>query len=327
MKILVTGGAGYIGSHMVKMLCDLGHSVVVVDSLVNGHRQAVDNRAKFVETCLSSKKIVAKALKSCDAVMHFAGFIEAGISMQKPGKFLENNVYYGVLLLEAMKEAGVKNIVFSSTAAVYGNPKYTPIDEKHPKEPENFYGQTKLFFEQLLKWYETIYGIRSVSLRYFNAAGADESEKIGEFHNPETHLIPAVIKVALKQKKHLRIFGADYSTKDRTCIRDYVHVNDICKAHILALEYLAENGKSDYFNLGTGVGTSVKGIIQACEKVTGMKIAFIEDKRRKGDTEVLVASSKKARKILGWKPKYTKIESIIKTAWQWHSKYPHGYVY
>lgn len=325
MKILVTGGAGYIGSHMVRMLCDLGHSVVVVDSLVNGHRQAVDKRAKFVEACLSSKKTVTKALKGCDAVMHFAGFIEAGISMQDPEKFFENNVYYGVLLLAAMKESGVKKIVFSSTGAVYGNPKYTPIDEKHPKEPENFYGQTKLFFEQLLRWYEIIYGIKSVSLRYFNAAGADESGMIGEFHNPETHLIPAVLKVALKQENHIRIFGTNYKTKDGTCIRDYVHVNDLCKAHILALEYLAESGKSNHFNLGTGEGTSVKSIILACEKITCAKIVAIEDRRRKGDTEVLVASHEKAKKILGWKPKYTKIDSIIKTAWEWHKTHPNGY--
>jgi len=325
MKILVTGGAGYIGSHMVRMLCDLRHSVVVVDSLINGHRKAVDKRAKFVETCLSSKKAIVKVLKNCDAVIHFAGFIEASISMHEPEKFLENNVHYGALLLEAMKEAGVKNIVFSSTGAVYGNPKYTPIDEKHPKEPENFYGQTKLFFEQLLRWYEIIYGIKSVSLRYFNAAGADESGMIGEFHNPETHLIPIVLKVALKQEKCIRIFGTDYNTKDGTCIRDYIHVNDLCKAHILALEYLAEKGKSDFFNLGTGMGTSVKSVIQACEKVTCTKIATIEDRRRKGDTEVLVASYKKAKKILGWKPKYTKMDSIIKTAWQWHRTHPNGY--
>ena len=310
---------------MVKMLCDLGHSVVVVDSLVNGYRQAVDKRAKFVETCLSSKKVVAKALKGCDAVMHFAGFIEASISMQYPKKFLENNVYYGVSLLEAMKEAGIKNIVFSSTGAVYGNPKYSPIDENHSKEPENFYGQTKLFFEQLLRWYEIIYCIKSVSLRYFNAAGADESGRIGEFHNPETHLIPTILKVVLKQEKYLKIFGTDYNTKDGTCVRDYIHVNDICKAHILALEYLAKNGKSDYFNLGTGVGTSVKSIIKACERVTCMKIAAVEAKRRKGDTEILVASYKKAKKILGWIPEYTKMESIIKTAWQWHKTHPNGY--
>lgn len=325
MKILITGGAGYIGSHMAKMLCDLGHSVVVVDSLVKGHRQAVDKRAEFIEACLSSKTIVAKALKKCDAVMHFASFIEAGISMQDPKKFFENNVYYGALLLEAMKEAKVENIIFSSTGAVYGNPRHIPIDEKHPKEPENFYGQTKLFFEQLLRWYEVIYGIKSISLRYFNAAGADESGKIGEFHNPETHLIPAALKAALKQENHIRIFGTDYNTRDGTCIRDYVHVNDICKAHILALEYLARHGKSECFNLGTGVGTSVRSIIRACEKATGMKISVKEGKRREGDTETLVASYKKARKILGWKPKYTRIDSIIKTAWQWHRTHPKGY--
>ncbi len=325
MKILVTGGAGYIGSHMVKMLCELEHSVIVVDSLVNGHRQAVDKRARFVEACLSDKKAVAKALKGCDAAMHFAGFSEAHISMDEPEKFFENNVYYGILLLEAMKESGVNNIIFSSTGAVYGNPKYTPIDEKHPKEPKNFYGQTKLFFEQLLRWYEVIYGIKSVSLRYFNAAGADESGKIGESHNPETHIIPLVLKVALKQEKCVRIFGIDYNTKDGTCIRDYIHVNDLCKAHILALEYLLKHKKSECFNLGTGVGTSVREIIAECERVTGKNIKTVEYEKRKGDVEVLVSSAEKVRRVLGWKPKYKDVSKIIKTAWQWHSKYPHGY--
>ena len=318
MKILVTGGAGYIGSHMVKMLCDLGYSVVVIDSLVTGHKKLVDRRAKFIKSCISSKNVVKKALQDCHTVMHFAGCIEVGISMKNPLKFFENNDYFGVILLEAMTKSKVKNIIFSSTAAIYGDPRYTPIDEMHPQEPTNFYGQSKLFFEQLLDWYSKIHGINHISLRYFNAAGADESGSIGELHSPETHIIPLVLQVALKQKKSFRIFGTDYKTYDGTCIRDYVHVNDICKAHMLALKYLIKNKKNNCFNLGIGKGVSVRDVILSCQGVTGEKINTIEGKRREVDTSILVASSDKASKILGWKPKYTEIDSIIKTAWNWH---------
>ena len=325
MKILVTGGAGYIGSHMVKMLCDSGHSVIVVDSLINGHKQAIDKRANFIEGNISSKELLVKSLNGCDAVMHFAGFIEAGISMQNPGKFFENNDYFGIILLESMKDAGVKNIIFSSTGAVYGTPKYVPIDEKHTLNPENFYGQTKLYFEQLLRWYETIFGIKSICFRYFNAAGADESGSIGEVHKPETHLIPLVLRTAINQKNPIQIFGIDYDTPDGTCIRDFVHVNDICKANVLALDYLRKYGKNDCFNLGTETGTSVREIVSSCERVTGKKIKTIECEKRKGDVKALVSSSKKAGKILGWKPKYDNINDIIKTAWNWYKKHPNGY--
>ena len=326
MKILVTGGAGYIGSHMVNMLCNLGYSVVVVDSLVNRHRQAVDKRAEFIESCISSEKNIIRALNGCDAVMHFASFIEANLSMKNPSKFFENNVYFSIKLLDAMQKVGIKNIIFSSSGAIYGSPKYTPIDENHPKEPENFYGQTKLFFENLLKWYERIYGFKFISLRYFNATGADESGEIGEYHDPETHIIPLALKVALDQKKSIKIFGTNYNTEDGTCIRDYIHVNDLCKAHILALEYLTKHDKSDCFNLGTGKGNSVKNIILNCERISGKNIEIVEDKRREGDSEILVASYKKAKKILRWEPKYTKIDSIIKTAWKWHKNNPNGFL-
>lgn len=326
-KILVTGGAGYIGCHAVKALCDAGYSVVVADNLSNGLRELVDGRAKFVELDLRDVEGLNALFgaEKFDAVMHFAGSIEAGLSMKEPSAFFENNVVCGVNLLEAMRGAGVKRLIFSSTAAVYGNPVSVPIKEDAALEPVNFYGVTKLEFERLLKKYDEFWGIKSVCLRYFNAAGADESGKIGEAHNPETHLIPLVLKGLLDKKEEagggskLKVFGDDYDTPDGTCVRDYIHVKDLVDAHILALKFLVDQGRSDVFNLGNGKGFSVLEVIKTAEKVTGFSVEYEVASRREGDPAVLVADSTKAKEILGWKPAYYKLEDIIASAWRWHS--------
>lgn len=326
-KILVTGGAGYIGSHAVKALCDSGYDVVVLDNLSCGHGEAVDSRAVFVHMDLSDAKELIELFQDEEfhAVMHFAGSIEVGKSMNEPAAFFRNNVLNGHNLLEAMRLSGTKNIIFSSTAAVYGNPLSIPIKEDALQNPTNFYGFTKLEFERLLQKYDDFWGIKSVALRYFNAAGADESGEIGEDHFDETHLIPRILQSLNSKEFKLKVFGTDYDTDDGTCVRDYIHVTDLVDAHLLALDYLFKNGESNFFNLGNGNGFSVKDVIASVEKTTGKKVEFEESGRRAGDPAVLVADSSKAKDILGWNPEHTDLESIISTAWKWHSSHPDGY--
>ncbi len=318
MKILVTGGAGYIGSHIVHLLKDK-HDIVVLDSLVNGHEKSLPENVKFVKGCLSDTKLVDELFskENLDAVVHLAAFIEAGESMGKPGKYFMNNTVNSFNLLEAMRKHDVKKIVFASTAAVYGQPKTIPITEDAEKDPTNYYGLSKLMIEQMLDAYR-IYGIKNICLRFFNASGA--AYGIGEDHDPETHLIPIILQVAQGKRDSISIFGTDYDTKDGTCIRDYVHVLDIAKAHELALEKDIE-GK---FNLGTNSGYSVKQVIEACREVTSQEIPAKEEARRSGDPATLVASYDKANEMLGWKPEHG-LNSIVKSAWAWHNKHPEGF--
>jgi len=325
LKVLVTGGAGYIGSHVVRQLLEVGYQVRVFDNLENGHKEALPDEIEFIQGNLLKPNEILGALKDIDAVLHFAAYIEAGESMQNPLKFFENNLKGSVTLLEAMRQAGVKNIIFSSTAAIYGEPEYTPIDEKHPKKPTNIYGLTKLEIEHTLDFYDRMFGFKYVALRYFNAAGADESGAIGEDHHSETHLIPLVLQTALGKREDIKIFGTDYPTKDGTCIRDYIHIKDLGSAHILALEKLLSSRESLQYNLGNGNGYSVREIIETAKKVTGQDIKITEAEKREGDPAVLVASSEKARKELGWQPKYGAVEKIIETAWQWHKSHPDGF--
>jgi UDP-glucose 4-epimerase len=321
MRIFVTGGAGYIGSICVEQLLDAGHEVVVFDSFCEGHKAAVDKRAVLMVGDLQEREIIQTALDAAraDAVMHFAANALVGESMQNPSKYFRNNVAAGVNLLDAMVEAGVKRIVFSSTCATFGTPDRVPIDETLPQRPINPYGESKLMFEKVLRWYGEIHGVRHVALRYFNAAGA--SEKFGEDHRVETHLIPNVLKVALGQKEYVSIFGTDYETPDGTCVRDYIHILDLAQAHMLALS----SEKNAQYNLGTGGGTSVREIIAACRQVTGKEIAVREEPRRDGDPARLIASSDRIRAELGWNPKFQQIEKIIESAWKWHVAHPHGY--
>lgn len=326
-NVLVTGGAGYIGSHAVQALIAGGYAVTVIDNLSKGHRQAVHPQAKFIELDLADQKGLEQVFSdgSFDAVMHFAGSIEVALSMREPAQFFQNNCVNGVDLLEAMRKAGVKNIIFSSTAAVYGNPKKVPIKETALLKPTNFYGQSKLIFEQLLQQYEQMFGFRFVALRYFNAAGAASSGQIGQDYEPSTHLIPRVLKAALGQITDLKVFGNDYPTQDGTCIRDYIHVTDLVDAHVLALEYLFKKKRSSVFNLGNGQGFSVLHVLHLAQKMTGRKIPYRFGERRQGDPAVLVADSSKAKKILTWQPRLYRLEDIIKTAWQWHLNHPKGY--
>ncbi len=328
-KILVTGGAGYIGSHAVKALCDNGFAVTVLDNLSKGHEGALDKRAEFIMEDLKNFEFVNLLMgeRKFDAVMHFAGSTEVGISMLKPRDFIINNVLNGANLLEAVRlNGGVTKIIFSSTAAVYGNPVSDLIKETDPKDPTNIYGMTKLMFEDLLRKYDEFFGVKFVALRYFNAAGADDSAVIGEDHEPETHLIPNVLGSVLGGTEGgLKIFGTDYPTKDGTCVRDYIHVTDLVDAHLKALDYLLNGGESDVFNLGNGSGFSVMEVVEAARKVTGFPIPYTKAPRREGDPAVLVADSSKAGKVLGWKPVHTSMESIINTAWKWHKSNPKGY--
>lgn len=321
MKIFVSGGAGYIGSICVEQLLNLGHEVTVFDNLSEGHRPAVDPRACLLLGDLQKPEDIAAAILETapEAVMHFAANALVGESMVNPSKYFRNNVYGGINLLDAMVAAGVKRLVFSSTCATFGPPERNPIDETLPQRPINPYGESKLLFEKILRWYDEIHGLKFVALRYFNAAGA--SETFGEDHRIETHLIPNVLKVALGQKSHVEIYGNDYETPDGTCIRDYIHILDLAQAHILALS--APN--SAYYNLGTGGGTSVREVIAACEKVTGKAIAVVEKPRRPGDPPLLIAASDKVKRELGWEPKFQSIEKIIESAWAWHLKHPTGY--
>ena len=321
MKILVIGGAGYIGSICSEVLINEGHEVVIFDNLTEGHGKAIEPRAKFIEGDLADRKKIESALSAerPDAVMHFAASALVGESMTEPSKYFRNNVANGVHLLDAMVATGVKRLVFSSTCAIFGPPERLPIDETLPKQPINPYGESKLIFEKILRWYDEIHSLKFVSLRYFNAAGA--SEKFGEDHRHETHLIPLVLKVALGQKQHVEIFGTDYETPDGTCIRDYIHIFDLARAHILALG----SPKSEFYNLGTGGGSSVREVIEAGRKVTGRKIDVVEKPRRPGDPPRLIASSEKIRRELGWQPKFQSLEKIMESAWNWHQKFPRGY--
>ena len=321
MKILVVGGAGYIGSVCAELLLDEGHAVGVFDNLSEGHRAAIDSRAEFFEGDLGVLEEIQSVLENFqpDAVMHFAASALVGESMQNPSKYFRNNISNGLNLLDAMIATGVNRFVFSSTCAIFGPPDRLPIDETLPKRPINPYGESKLAFEQVLHWYGEIHGLRFVSLRYFNAAGA--SKNFGEQHRIETHLIPNVLKVALGQKPHVEIYGANYDTPDGTCIRDYIHILDLSHAHILALS----SERSDFYNLGTGGGTSVREVIDACRKVTGRDIPVVEKPRRPGDPPRLIAASDKIQQELGWRPQFQNLEAIIESAWRWHQKFPNGY--
>lgn len=316
-KILVMGGAGYIGSHTVKHLLNNGYEVVVADNLIYGHREAIDSRAQFVHADLLVPHSLDRLFKNnpVDVVIHFAAFAYVGESVNEPEKYYYNNVIGTVNLLHAMLAHEVKKIVFSSTCATYGEPQYTPIDEKHPQNPVNPYGRTKLMIEQMFTDYERAYGLQHIALRYFNAAGASKDGTIGESHAPETHLIPLVLKAISGIRKDIKIFGTDYDTPDGTCIRDYIHVEDLALAHRLAVEKLGTyNG---CINLGTGTGNSVKEIIAAAEKVSGRKCPTVYAPRREGDPALLLADNTKAKEILDWQPKYTQIKDIIQTAWNW----------
>ena len=321
MKILVVGGAGYIGSVCAELLLDEGHSVTIFDNLSEGHRRAIDPRAELIEGDLQDRQSIEKTLakQRPDAVMHFAASALVGESMQNPSKYFRNNIANGLNLLDAMMNVGVGKIVFSSTCAIFGPPERVPIDETTPTRPINPYGESKLAFEKILRWYGEIHGLKFVSLRYFNAAGA--STEFGEDHRVETHLIPNVLKVALGEKQHVEIFGTDYETPDGTCVRDYIHIVDLARAHILALN----SAKSDFYNLGTGGGASVREVIDSCRKITGREIDIVEKPRRPGDPPRLIASSEKIKRELGWKPQFQSLDALLESAWKWHQKFPRGY--
>ncbi|MDP2861028.1 MAG: UDP-glucose 4-epimerase GalE, partial [bacterium] len=323
--ILVTGGAGYIGSLMVKKLVEEDYSVVVVDNLSGGEKNAVDTKAKLIVTDLSDRKAICDIFQkySCEAVLHFAGVIAMGESMKDPGKYFKINVFNTLNLLEEMVANNVNKLIFSSTAGVYGNPETLPIPENHPKNPTNPYGESKFIVEKILGWYDKIYKIRSISLRYFNACGAAIDGSLGENHNPETHIIPLAMK-ALLDDKVLKLFGDDYKTKDGTCVRDYIHIEDLCRAHLLALRALARGQQTTQYNVGTGEGYSNKEVLETIESVTGRKMRIETAPRRPGDVDELVADPGKIKKELGWKPEYSDLRTIVETAWEWHKAHPHG---
>lgn len=324
--ILVAGGAGYIGSHMTVLLVKQGYEVVVVDNLCTGHWQSVKGARKLYVGDLRDGSFLHQVFteNKIDGVINFAAFSLVGESVTNPLKYYGNNVEGAVSLLSAMKAHGVDKIVFSSTAATYGEPEKQPIEECDRTEPTNPYGATKLAIENMLKWCDRAYGIRYAALRYFNAAGSDTEAGIGEDHEPESHLIPLVMKTALGQRDHIGIFGEDYPTPDGTCVRDYIHVKDLAEAHLLALEYLERGGSSDVFNLGNGTGYSVREIIDTARRVTSKEIKAVAEPRRGGDPSVLIASNKKAAQVLGWKPSRS-LEQIVADAWAWHSGHPNGY--
>jgi len=324
MRILVTGGAGYIGSVVAEQLLNDGHEVVVYDSLIKGHREAVDTRAKFIKADLTDGEVLRRTLSEDQiaAVIHMAAHSLVGESVEHPDKYFHNNFGGGLKLIDAMRDCGVKKIVFSSTAATYGEPEKQPIEETDPTQPTNPYGESKLAFERALKWYENAYGLRYASLRYFNAAGA--SKQFGEQHDPETHLIPLVLQAASGTRADMQIFGDDYPTRDGTCVRDYIHVIDLARAHILALNILDE--RSAIYNLGCGGdGYTVKELIDVAREVTGRKITTRTVKRRAGDPAVLIASSEKIKHELAWAPKFQDLKLIIQSAWDWTQTHPQGY--
>ena len=319
LKILVVGGAGYIGSHMVKMLSLKGCSVTTLDDLSSGHRDAVLH-GEFIQGSLADKALLDRVLsQGFDAVMHFASFIQVGESVQQPDKYYQNNVVNTLCLLDAMRSHGVLRLVFSSTAATFGEPQYSPIDEKHPQQPINPYGRTKRMVEQILQDYDTAYGMKSVCLRYFNAAGADPQGELGERHEPETHLIPLVLQVASGRRPHISVFGRDYDTPDGTCIRDYIHIEDLCAAHWLAVQALMAGQESQAYNLGNGSGFSVQEVVDTASRITGQKITIQDAPRRQGDPARLIADASLARLKLGWEPRYPELATIIAHAWQWES--------
>ncbi|TWT27724.1 UDP-glucose 4-epimerase GalE [Planomicrobium sp. CPCC 101110] len=326
MTILVTGGAGYIGSHTVLYLTEQGEKVIVLDDFSTGHKKAIEGTVCY-EGKIHNSELLDKIFieNSIDSVIHFAASSLVGESVTNPLKYYENNVMGTFNLVKKMAEYNVKNIVFSSTAATYGEPKSIPIKEEDATVPTNPYGETKLAIEKLLKWSDEAYGLKSIALRYFNAAGADPEGRIGEDHNPESHLIPIVLQVALRKRNSLKIFGDDYSTEDGTCIRDYIHVLDLAQAHYLAVKKLREEKKSAIYNLGNGTGFSVKQVVDACEKVTGRSIPTEIAPRRAGDPAILIASSQKAQINLQWKPQYSDLESMVKHAWNWHQNNVNGY--
>jgi UDP-glucose 4-epimerase len=321
MNLFVTGGAGYIGSICVEQLLDRGHQVTVFDNLTEGHRRAIDPRATFVAGELRQPESIGLAMAAAkpDAVMHFAANALVGESMQNPSKYFHNNVGGGLNLLDAMVASGVDRLVFSSTCATFGPPDKLPMDETLPQRPINPYGESKLLFERILRWYDQIHGLKFVALRYFNAAGA--TAQFGEDHRIETHLIPNILKVALGQRPHVEIYGTDYETPDGTCIRDYIHIVDLAQAHILALDAPA----SAFYNLGTGGGNSVSEVIACCRRVTGHAIPVVEKERRPGDPPRLIAASALIKRELGWEPRYQSLDAIIESAWAWHQRHPDGY--
>ena len=325
MTILVTGGAGYIGSATVAALAERGDQVVVLDNLSAGHRPAIHTAAQFVQGDLADRALLAQVLGDykVEQVIHFAAFTSVPESVAKPAMYFRNNFANALNLLEAMLEAGAKNFVFSSTAATYGEPQYTPIDEEHPKVPQNPYGLSKRMVEQMLAAFDHAHGLKHVALRYFNASGGFPER--GEDHTPETHLIPLILQVALGQRECISIFGDDYPTEDGTCVRDYIHIDDLAQAHLLALDYLKGGGASTQINLGNGKGYSVKEVIDVVRRVTGHPIPTKICDRRPGDPSVLVASSERARQVLGWNPQHPELEKIVQSAWQWHQSHPQGY--
>lgn len=321
MRVLVTGGAGYIGSFMTRRLIDYNHTVVVADSLEKGHQEAVDSRAKFVKGNLLNKSFVQELFSSnqFDAVLHFAAYISMGESMEKPGMYFENNVYSALNVLDQMAQHDIKKFIFSSSAGVYGSPERVPIPEDHPKNPGNPYGESKLLVERILEWYHTIFGIGFVALRYFNASGAALDGSQGEQHFPETHIIPNIMKAAINNEK-FTLFGSDYKTPDGTCVRDYIHVLDLVEAHILALKKLdRENGGYQY-NVGTGKGYSNKEVVDMVKNISSSDIQISHEARRPGDADELVADASKIKEDLGFVPKYSDLETIVTSAWEWHRK-------
>ncbi|MDQ0428609.1 UDP-glucose 4-epimerase [Planomicrobium stackebrandtii] len=327
MSVLVLGGAGYIGSHAVFQLIDQGQNVVVVDNLETGHEKAIHPKAVFYKGDIRNADFLDSVFEkeSIDEVLHFAANSLVGESMENPLKYFDNNVYGTQVLLKAMIDHDVKKIVFSSTAATYGEPEAVPITETMPTNPGNTYGETKLTMEKMMKWTGLAHGLKFVSLRYFNVAGARETAEIGEDHRPESHLVPLILQTALGQREEITVFGDDYDTADGTCIRDYVHVEDLIRAHLLALEYLRNDGESNVFNLGSSQGFSVNEMISTARSVTGKEIPVKIGPRRAGDPSVLIASSDKAKQVLGWNPAFTSITKIIEDAWKWHSSNPNGY--
>ena len=327
MAILVLGGAGYIGSHTVYELIDAGREVVVADNLITGFKAAVHPKAKFYQIDLRNRVELDELFENeeIDGVIHFAAFSQVGESMSKPLKYYENNLWGTTVLLQSMVAHAVDKIVFSSTAATYGEPERIPILENDRTQPTNCYGETKLAMEKMMRWTGGAHPLHYVALRYFNACGAHMSGSIGEAHNPETHLIPLILQVPLGVREKVSIFGDDYPTKDGTCVRDYIHVTDLAQAHILALDYLMKGGKSNVFNLGNGVGFTVKEVIDVARRVTGHPIPAEISPRRAGDPAQLVASSEKAKSVLGWKPQYDSLETIVDSAWKWHKAHPNGF--